>query len=58
VAGDYQVVIQTTLEDLAGNHVGRAFDVDTFDRVTRSVSRETTSLPFRIRRQEHPRQWN
>jgi hypothetical protein len=49
--GDYQVVIQTALEDLAGNHVGRAFDVDTFDRVTRSVSKETTSLPFRIRRQ-------
>ena len=50
-AGDYQVVIQTILEDLAGNHVGRAFDADTFDRVTRSVSRDTTSLPFKIRHQ-------
>jgi hypothetical protein len=49
--GDYQVVVQTTLEDLAGNHVGRAFDVDTFDRVTRTISKDTTSLPFRIRHQ-------
>jgi hypothetical protein len=45
------VVVQTTLEDLAGNHVGRAFDVDTFDRVTRTISKDTTSLPFRIRHQ-------
>jgi hypothetical protein len=51
VVGDYQIVIQTTLEDLAGNHVGRAFDVDTFERVTRSLPKETTSLPFRIRHQ-------
>jgi hypothetical protein len=50
-AGDYQVVIRTALEDLAGNHVGRAFDVDTFARVTRSISRDTTSVPFRIRHQ-------
>ena len=49
--GDYQIVIQTTLEDLAGNHIGRAFDVDTFDRVTRSISRDTASLSFRIRHQ-------
>lgn len=50
-AGDYKLMIQTTLEDLAGNHIGRAFDVDTFDPITRRVSRETTSLPFRIRHQ-------
>ncbi|HLK68788.1 MAG TPA: hypothetical protein VKU19_35400 [Bryobacteraceae bacterium] len=49
--GDYQLVIQTALEDLAGNHVGRAFDVDVFDHVTQKISKETTSLPFRIRRQ-------
>jgi hypothetical protein len=49
--GDYQVIIQTALEDLAGNHINRAFDVDTFERVTRTVQKETTSLPFRIRRQ-------
>jgi hypothetical protein len=47
-AGDYRVVVQTTLEDLAGNHIGRAFDVDTFDPITRSLPRDTVSLPFRI----------
>jgi len=50
-AGDYQLVVQTALEDLAGNHVGRPFDVDTFERVSRTISRETISLPFRIRHQ-------
>jgi hypothetical protein len=50
VAGDYRLVIQTTLEDLAGNHILRAFDVDTFKRVA-PIAQETMSLPFRIRRQ-------
>jgi hypothetical protein len=43
----YRVIVQTTLEDLAGNHIGRAFDVDTFDPITRSLPRDTVSLPFR-----------
>jgi len=43
-AGDYRVIVQTTLEDLAGNHIGRAFDVDTFDPITKSLPRETGSL--------------
>ena len=42
-----EIVVQTTLEDLAGNHVGRAFDVDTFKAVTKEVARETLSLRFR-----------
>jgi hypothetical protein len=49
-AGDYQIVIRTTLEDLAGNHILRAFDVDTFDQVTRKVTAEFVTLPLRIRR--------
>ena len=49
-AGDYRIVIQTTLEDLAGNHIGRAFDVDTFDPITRTVARDTVSVAFRTRR--------
>jgi hypothetical protein len=47
-AGGYRVVVQTTLEDLAGNHIGRAFDVDTFERVT-PVARETVEVRFRIK---------
>jgi len=47
-AGDFQLVVQTTLEDLAGNHIGRPFDVDTFEKVTPTIERETVSVPFRI----------
>jgi hypothetical protein len=46
--GEYQVVVDTTLEDLAGNRIGRPFDVDTFERVSEHLSRKTISLPFRI----------
>jgi hypothetical protein len=41
-------VVQTTLEDLAGNHIGRAFDVDTFERVAPLV-KETAEVAFRVR---------
>jgi hypothetical protein len=46
-AGAWRIIVQTTLEDLAGNHIGRPFDVDTFDRVTKAVTTET-ELPFRV----------
>ncbi len=32
--GAVDILIDTALEDLAGNKVGRPFDVDTFDRIT------------------------
>ncbi len=48
-AGPHQLVIQTALEDLAGNRVGRAFDVDVFGPITTTVQHDTVSLPF------HPR---
>jgi hypothetical protein len=47
--GGYRIVVQTALEDLAGNHVGRAFDVDVFDKVTRVAPKETVLVPFRVR---------
>ena len=46
--GEYRVVVETALEDLAGNHIGRAFDVDNFDKVTRTVASPTVEVPFRI----------
>jgi hypothetical protein len=49
--GSYKLVVQTTLEDLAGNHVLRAFDVDTFEKITKQIPKETVSLPFRIGRE-------
>jgi hypothetical protein len=48
-AGAYRVIVQTTLEDLAGNHIGRAFDVDTFDPITRTVTRDTVPVAFRVK---------
>lgn len=47
-AAQYNLRIDTALEDLAGNKVGRPFDVDTFERVTRRVEREIISVPFRV----------
>jgi hypothetical protein len=47
-AGNYKIVIRTTLEDVAGNHILRPFDVDTFDTVTRTVTAETVTLPLRV----------
>jgi hypothetical protein len=46
--GDYQLVVDTSLEDLAGNRIGRPFDIDTFEPVSERVIRKTVSLPFRV----------
>lgn len=48
-AGKYAVSIRTTLEDLAGNHVNRPFDVDVFDRITRTVASDTVILNFHVK---------
>ncbi len=48
-AGNYQLVIDTGLEDLAGNHIGQPFDLDVFDHVTEHISAPTVSLPFTVR---------
>lgn len=47
-AGVYEVRVDTALEDLAGNKVGRPFDVDTFDRIERRVQRKYESLRFTV----------
>ena len=47
-AGNYHVVIDTRLEDPAGNSIRRPFEVDVFRRVERQIEVETIGLPFRI----------
>ena len=47
--GEHRIIVQTTLEDLAGNHIGRPFDVDTFDPITKSLPHDTVSLTFHVR---------
>jgi hypothetical protein len=48
--GAYQLVVDTSLEDLAGNRIGRAFDVDLdqFDSITEHIELKTSSLAFRV----------
>lgn len=48
-AGDYRLVVNTGIEDLAGNHIGQPFDVDTFAKVTEQIRTETVTLPLHIR---------
>lgn len=47
-AGKYTLEVLAGLEDLAGNRVGRPFDVDKFDQVQTQVMPETRSLEFTI----------
>ncbi|HEY6401210.1 MAG TPA: Ig-like domain-containing protein [Blastocatellia bacterium] len=46
--GRYQIIIQTTVEDLAGNNIGKPFEVDLFEGVGRRLSATTVKLPFEI----------
>jgi len=45
---DYRLVALTILEDLAGNRIGRAFEVDQFEQVDRQAEPERITLPFRV----------
>jgi hypothetical protein len=48
-SGDYKLTINMALEDLAGNRIGRPFDVDTIDSPAERISKQTTTLSFRVR---------
>jgi hypothetical protein len=48
-AGLYQLVFDTAIEDLSGNHIGQAFDLDQFQHVTKSIDTKSISLPFEVR---------
>lgn len=47
--GRYQLVIDTRLEDLAGNQVGKTFEIDVFHPVDREVKGETVQREFQIK---------
>jgi hypothetical protein len=47
-AGRYQLVAFAMLEDLAGNRIGRAFEVDQFDRADPTSEPQRTVIPFTI----------
>ena len=47
--GEHRLIVDTGLEDLAGNHIGQAFDIDVFKLVTEHIATKTISLPFTVR---------
>ncbi|MCA9262902.1 MAG: hypothetical protein KDA60_03595 [Planctomycetales bacterium] len=47
-AGRYQLQVDATLEDRAGNSITRLFEVDVFNRVDRQVATETKAIPFEV----------
>jgi hypothetical protein len=50
VSGDYDLVALAFLEDLAGNRIGRAFEVDNFERTDITTEPERRTLAFTIGR--------
>jgi len=46
--GAYHITADNTLEDIAGNHLDRPFDVDVFETVTKHITTDKTSLAFSI----------
>jgi hypothetical protein len=49
-AGRYQLVAETTLEDLAGNAIGRPFEVDEVKPIHERIETKAVSLPFSVAR--------
>jgi hypothetical protein len=47
--GTYQLLALDILEDLAGNQIGRAFEVDNFDTVDKGPNPETVTILFRVK---------
>jgi hypothetical protein len=48
-AGTYDLVVDTALEDPAGNSIARPFEVDVFRPVERRVERKTVKVPFTVK---------
>jgi hypothetical protein len=47
--GDFRLLIQTTIEDLAGNNIGKAFEVDLVESGQRQLTNSTVKLSFHVR---------
>jgi hypothetical protein len=48
-AGGYHLQVQNTIEDLAGNNIGKAFEVDLFEGVQRRFTNAVVKLSFDVR---------
>jgi hypothetical protein len=47
--GRHMLLVQTTIEDLAGNNIGKPFEVDLFEPVQRQFTNTVVNLPFEVR---------
>ncbi len=47
--GRHQLQVQNTIEDLAGNNIGKAFEVDLFEGVQRRFTNQVVRLSFEVR---------
>ena len=47
-AGQHQLQVQNTIEDLAGNNIGKAFEVDLFEGVQRRFTNTVVKLSFDV----------
>ena len=47
--GEYSLLVDLVLEDLAGNRIDRPFDIDTLDGPPERTSTRMVRLPFRVR---------
>lgn len=48
-AGGHRLIVDNSLEDLAGNKIGQPFDIDVFDKVTERITTTSSAIPFEIR---------
>jgi hypothetical protein len=48
-AGLHQLQVQNTIEDLAGNNIGKAFEVDLFEGVQRQFTNSVVKLEFEVK---------
>ncbi len=46
--GSYELLALDILEDVSGNQIGRAFEVDNFDTVDKSPNPKTITIPFTV----------
>ncbi len=48
-AGKYKLVIDTRLEDVCGNRVGRPFEIDMLKPITKRIEAKTVEIPFEVK---------
>ena len=47
--GAHTLLVQNTIEDTAGNNIGKSFEVDLFEGVQRRFTNTTVRLPFEVK---------